>query len=101
VAGADRLVVGPVSLFMNYGDDWPPATVSQQEKVARRTYALWQKALARVILAAVVWAAGALVLHLLVPAGNTLEFHDPSSGGRSTDVTTTLPPHPAKIHSHP
>lgn len=58
---------------MDYGDDWPPATVSQEEKVAPLT--LWQKCGVTVVIYAVLWGTAALVLHALVPSDVTLVFH--------------------------
>jgi len=62
---------------------------------------LGQRCLAAVILFGLIWAAGALVLHAMTPAGTRLDFPAPPAQGHTTDVTTTLPPHPAKIPSHP
>jgi hypothetical protein len=39
-----------------------------------RDYPLWVKALVRVVLVAVLWGAGAIVLHVVAPEGNTLDF---------------------------
>jgi anti-sigma factor RsiW len=78
------------SRLMDYGDDWPPApeTEPDQFKKAvrremrqilrkRRKWALWQKAVARVVVFGVIWAGGAIVLQMLVPAGNTIDIPIP------------------------
>jgi hypothetical protein len=77
------------------------ATVSKSERVARRDYPLWVKALARVLIFTLIWAAGAIALHILAPAGNTMDFPAPAAQGRTTDVTSSLPPHPATSSGHP
>lgn len=82
---------------MDYGD-WPPTPEREPEEFKRavrremrailrkrRAVPLWQKAVARVVVFAVIWAAGAIVLQLLVPAGNRLDF--------------PIPPKPAVVSS--
>jgi hypothetical protein len=91
------------SYLMDYGPDWPPVpgAVVKESLKARRRYRLWQKALARIVIVTVIWAAGAIVLHLLLPTGNTMDFPAPPAQGHTTDVTSSLPPHPATTGSHP
>jgi hypothetical protein len=57
-----------------------------------RPLTLGQKCAAWVLVYAVLWAAGALVLAVLVPTGKNLDFPTPPAQGRTTDVTTTLSP---------
>lgn len=82
---------------MDYGPDWPPAA----EPPAPKRLSLGQKCAAWVLFYAVLWAAGALVLAVLVPTGKNLDFPAPPAQGHTTDVTTTLPPHPATTPRHP
>lgn len=63
-----------MSHFMDYGPHWPPATLSQKETVGRREAQLWQKALAWIVLFAVIWLAGAITLRILAPTGANLHF---------------------------
>lgn len=57
----------------------------------RRDYPLWVKALARVAMVTVIWAVAAITLHIIVPAGNTMDF----------PVPATSAPHPATTGGHP
>lgn len=79
---------------MDYGPDWPPAP--QPPKPVRRDHPLWHKVIARVVLFAVIWGVGAIALHILVPTGTDLNFPTGAGEGHTTNVTSSLPPHPAR-----
>jgi hypothetical protein len=67
----------------------------------RRDHPLWQKVIVRIVMVAVIWGAGAIVLHLLLPTGNNLNFPAPPTQGHTTDVTSSPVPHPATTGGHP
>jgi hypothetical protein len=71
--------------------DYPPTPeppVREEEPLRLR-----QKLAATAMLYAVIWAAGALLLHAIAPYD--VRVHTPAPSGHGADVTTTLPPHPA------
>jgi hypothetical protein len=87
------------SYLMDYGPDYPPAPAERDEAVYE-PMTLAQRCFAAVVLWAVCWAAGALLLHALNPQPrgpvSVVIWHDETPArGHGTDVTTTLLPHPA------
>lgn len=80
---------------MDYGPDYPP-TVSDQETVPPEPepLRLWQKLAATAILYAIIWAAGALLLHARMSGDVTYWTPEPPARGHGTHVTTSLPPLP-------
>jgi hypothetical protein len=100
----------PVSNLMNYGPDWPPAPNPAPGAALRRPdparMTLGQRCLATVVLTAIAWGTGALVLHAIDPAPHTtvpvVVWHDARPArGHTTDVTASLPPDPAISRRNP
>lgn len=88
-----------MSRFMDYGPDWPPAPVPVEAEHEPMTLA--QRCGAWTIAVALLWALGAIWLHFHPPIGRTLLWTDTPAHGHTTDVTATLPPHPAMTPGHP
>lgn len=79
---------------MDYGPNYPPAP----EPSAPEPLRLGQKLAFIAVLYAIIWAAGALLLHARMHGVVTYSTPEPPARGH---VTTSLPPDPAKIHRHP
>lgn len=85
---------------MDYGDDWPERTVSQQETVApqRGRHSLLRRCAIVVVTYTVIAVAGLFALHIRQATGPTYRLDSP----HTTYATTRAhPPHPGRIHRHP
>lgn len=92
------------SYLIHYGPDWPPPP--ERDEYVYEPMTLPQRCLATVIMWAVCWAAAALLLHALHPHPHgpvsvIVWQDDTPARGHGTDVTTTLPPHPATTTRNP
>jgi hypothetical protein len=86
LTGRRRRSAGAMSRFMDYGPDWPP-----RRKPATYPHALLRRCVAVVILYAVIWALGSVLLQLRLYA-----LRDVTGEPVTTYTTITGSPH----HGH-